>query len=95
MASAGRCSSATASGEALFVTAAALSLDNLVVGFALGTHTVPIALAAVVIALVSVAVTLIGLELGDRMGQWAEEWSEEISGIVLVGVGAAVVAGAL
>jgi putative Mn2+ efflux pump MntP len=83
------------SGGALVVTAAALSIDNLVVGFALGTQNVPIALAALVIAAVSVGMSLIGLELGDRMGQWAESWSEEISGVVLMGVGAAIAAGVL
>jgi manganese efflux pump family protein len=81
-------------GGALFVTAAALSIDNLVVGFALGTQAVPITLAAVVIAAVSVGMSLIGLEVGDRMGQWAQTWSDEIGGVVLMGVGAAVATGA-
>jgi putative Mn2+ efflux pump MntP len=36
----------------LVVTGAALSIDNLVVGFALGTHKVPLALATVIIGVV-------------------------------------------
>jgi manganese efflux pump family protein len=74
----------------LLVTGAALSIDNLVVGFALGTHKVSLALAAVVIAVVSVAMSLVGLELGRRLGRVVEEWSDEISGGVLILVGAAI-----
>jgi putative Mn2+ efflux pump MntP len=78
----------------LVVTGAALSIDNLVVGFALGTQTVPIALSAAVIALVSVAMSLLGLELGQRLGRTIKQRSQEIGGTVLVLVGAAIAAGA-
>jgi putative Mn2+ efflux pump MntP len=74
----------------LVVTAAALSVDNLVVGFALGTLKVPMPLAAVVIAAVSVGLSLLGLELGARLGAPVERYSEEIGALVLVAVGAAV-----
>jgi putative Mn2+ efflux pump MntP len=57
----------------LVVTGAALSVDNLVVGFALGTQKVSIALAALVIGSVSVAMSLLGLELGDRISGPVEE----------------------
>jgi putative Mn2+ efflux pump MntP len=77
----------------LIVTGAALSVDNLVVGFALGTQNVPIAVTAVVIASVSVALSLIGLELGDRLGGSVEKWSQEIGGAVLVVVGVLIAAG--
>jgi manganese efflux pump family protein len=76
-------------------TGAALSIDNLVVGFALGTYKVPLALAAIVIAVVSVAMSLAGLELGARLGKSIEGWSEEIGGAVLITVGAAIAAGIL
>jgi putative Mn2+ efflux pump MntP len=79
---------------ALIVTGAALSIDNLVVGFALGTQTVPIALSAAVIATASVAMSLIGLELGRCLGRTVEQRSQEIGGAVLVLVGAAVAASA-
>ncbi len=78
---------------ALIVTGAALSIDNLVVGFALGTQKVSVALAAVVIAGVSVSMSLVGLELGDRLGGAVGRWSQEIGGAVLVVVGAAIAAG--
>lgn len=68
----------------LVLTGAALGIDNLVVGFALGTHKVSLVLAAVVIAVISVAMSLIGLELGRQLGGIVEKWTEEISGGVLI-----------
>jgi putative Mn2+ efflux pump MntP len=50
---------------------------------------VPLALAASVIAIVSVAMSLVGLELGARLGRTTERWSEEIGGAVLIIVGIA------
>ena len=71
----------------LFILAAVLSIDNLIVGFALGVIMVPIVIAAVLIAVVSVAMSLLGLELGSRLGSRIEEWSEELGGAVLILVG--------
>jgi len=79
----------------LLLTAAALSIDNLIVGFALGVHQVPILLAAGVIALVSVAMAVLGLQLGDRLGARFESLSEEIGGGVLILVGLALAVGIL
>lgn len=79
----------------LVVTAIALSLDNLVVGFALGDIHVPILLAAVVIGVVSVALSLAGLELGRRLGARVEARSEELAGGVLILVGIALSLGIL
>lgn len=69
------------------VTALALSVDNLVVGFALGALKTSLAEAAVVIAGVSVLLSLIGLEIGARLGRSVERYSEEIGGGVLILVG--------
>jgi putative Mn2+ efflux pump MntP len=77
----------------LLVTAAALSIDNLAVGFALGVYRVPIVLAALTIGIVSVVMSLIGLELGSRLGRRVEAWSEELSGGVLVVLGLAIALG--
>jgi putative Mn2+ efflux pump MntP len=79
----------------LMITALALSIDNLAVGFAIAIYNVPIVEAAVVMAIVSVAMSLVGLELGHRLGERVEEWSEEIGGAVLILVGVALGAGLL
>jgi len=79
----------------LIVSGAALSIDNLVVGFALGTYRVSIPLAAVVIAAVSVGMSLVGLELGQRLGANIEKWSAEFGGAVLIVVGALIATGVL
>jgi putative Mn2+ efflux pump MntP len=79
----------------LLVTGAALSVDNLAVGFALGGYHVSLAVAAVIIGTVSVALSLLGLELGDRLGARTGANGEILDGVVLIGVGIAVAAGAL
>ena len=79
----------------LLVTGAALSIDNLAVGFALGTFHVSLALAAIVIGVISVALSLIGLELGSRIGARAGDRGELIGGLVLIGVGIAVASGVI
>lgn len=79
----------------LVLTALALSIDNLVVGFALGTLAVSLVEAALVIAAVSVALSLVGLEIGARLGSRVERFSEEIGGGVLILVGILVLTGVL
>ena len=82
-------------GGRLLLVAAGLSIDNLIVGFALGAYNVSIVLAVIVIAVVSVAMSLIGLELGDRLGAQVGHNSEILAGVVLIGVGAAIATGLL
>jgi putative Mn2+ efflux pump MntP len=84
----------TGPGNLLF-TGAALSIDNLVVGFALGAYKVSLILAAVVIAVVSVGMSLVGLEIGRRLGRSVEKWSGELGGAVLILVGILIAAGIL
>jgi putative Mn2+ efflux pump MntP len=79
----------------LLLTGLALSIDNLVVGFALGAFHVEFALAAAVIAAVSVSMSLVGLEIGGRVGANFEHRSEVIGGAVLIAVGIALAAGFL
>jgi putative Mn2+ efflux pump MntP len=79
----------------LLVTGAALSIDNLAVGFALGTFHVNLAVAAVIIGAVSVTMSLIGLELGSRIGTKTGERGELLGGLVLIAVGVAVATGIL
>ncbi|HEV2371045.1 MAG TPA: manganese efflux pump [Streptosporangiaceae bacterium] len=79
----------------LLVMGVALSLDNLTVGFALGTYHVPLALAVVVFAGVSVGLSLIGLELGRRLGSRSQRRGELFGGLILVGTGAALLTHAI
>jgi len=79
----------------LIISAFALSLDNLAAGFALGTMHVGVAEGAIVIGVVSVAMSLAGLELGGRIGAAAGRRSEQIGGAILVGVGVAIAAGVI
>ncbi|MHB1444773.1 MAG: manganese efflux pump MntP [Acidimicrobiales bacterium] len=79
----------------LALSALALSIDNLVVGFALGTLKVSLPVAAAVIAGVSVALSLIGLEIGARLGRRVERYGEEIGGAVLALVGVLILTGVM
>jgi manganese efflux pump family protein len=90
----------TSAGQALpvwrlLVSGFALSLDNLVVGFALGAYNTSIVAAAIIIGSVSVALSLIGLELGARAGKLAGDRGEQLAGLLLISVGVAIAAGAL
>jgi len=71
----------------LVLTGLALSIDNLVVGFALGTAPVSVVWAAVVIGLVSITLTLLGLELGARLGRRIGDRAEVVGAAVLIAVG--------
>jgi putative Mn2+ efflux pump MntP len=81
--------------HSLIVTAMALSIDNLAVGFALAVYHIQIVLAALTMGVVSVAMSLAGLELGHRLGRRVEGWSEEIGGAILILVGIAIALGLL
>jgi putative Mn2+ efflux pump MntP len=63
-------------------------------GFALGTYGVSIVAGAVVIGAVSVVMSLAGLEVGGLLGRWAGRRSEQMSGLLLIMVGAALAGGA-
>jgi putative Mn2+ efflux pump MntP len=77
----------------LLVTAAALSIDNLAVGFALAIYHIQIVLAAITMGVISVVMSLIGLELGHRLGAVVEARAEELGGLVLIAVGLALAVG--
>lgn len=79
----------------LLGTGAALSLDNLAVGFALGTYRVGMGAAAIAFGATSVAMSLAGLELGGKLGPAAGQRGELIGAAVLIGVGAALAGGLL
>jgi len=79
----------------LTLIAGLLSLDNLVIGFALGTHHVNLVVAAVTIAGISVGLSLLGLEIGGRLGARFGRRSELVGGVVLILVGIGIAVGAL
>jgi putative Mn2+ efflux pump MntP len=79
----------------LVATGAALSIDNLVIGFALGAYHVSVLVAALVIGLVSVGLSLAGLELGARIGARTGDLAEVVGSVVLMAVGVAIAAGLL
>lgn len=79
----------------LILTGLALSLDNLVVGFALGTYHTSVVTGVVVIGAVSVIMSLLGLELGARIAAHAGARAEQLAGVMLIGIGIAFAAGAI
>lgn len=77
------------------VSAFALSLDNLIAGFALGGYQVSLVEGALIFGIVSITLSLAGLEIGAKLGDWAGDSGELIGGVVLVGVGVAIGTGVL
>jgi manganese efflux pump family protein len=71
----------------------ALSADNLAAGFALGAYHTGLAVAATVFGVVSVVMSLAGLELGAALGAAASDRCELVASVMLVAVGCAVAAG--
>jgi putative Mn2+ efflux pump MntP len=79
----------------LLVTGLAISIDNLAVGFALGAFHVSLTVAAITIGAVSTGLSLIGLELGARIGARAGQRGEILGAVVLIAVGALIAAGVI
>jgi len=80
-------------GWRLLVSGAALSLDDLAVGLALGTVRFPIVVAVTAFGVMSFVMSVTGLELGAKLGKAAGEHGEVAGGIVLIGVSVAMAAG--
>ncbi len=79
----------------LLVSGFALSLDNLVAGFALGSYQVGVLAGVVVFGVISAGMSLAGLEFGARIGSRAGLVGRIIGGVVVAGVGVAIGLGAL
>jgi putative Mn2+ efflux pump MntP len=86
---------AVTSVQRLVLIAAALSIDNLAIGFALGTFHRNLVVVAVTIGAVSVALSLLGLEVGSRLGGRLGQRGELVGGGVLIVVGVAIGTGLL
>jgi putative Mn2+ efflux pump MntP len=71
----------------LFVTGLTLSIDNLIVGFSLAFYHLSLFVLTTIIVLVSIVMSLIGLEIGRHVGRRFEEWSGELGAIIIMFVG--------
>jgi putative Mn2+ efflux pump MntP len=80
-------------GWRLLISGAALSLDDLAVGLALGAVSVPIVVAVTAFGITSAVMSIIGLELGAKLGMVAGDRGEVVAGIVLICVAGAMAAG--
>lgn len=76
-------------GWGLFIASLSISLDSLGIGFSILYIGVPLALSLSVIAVASVASTVLGLAMGRALGRRAEEGAELWAGIVLAATGIA------
>ncbi len=71
-------------GWRLLISGAALSLDDFAVGLALGAFAVPLVAAVITFGVFSAVLTLIGLELGAKLGLVTGERGEVVAGILLL-----------
>jgi putative Mn2+ efflux pump MntP len=61
-----------------------LSMDNLLIGFSLGTFGYPLPLAALTVGCVSASMCLFGIVGGTRIRRWIPEYAEVASGLYLI-----------
>lgn len=71
----------------LLVLGVATSIDALAVGVTLGLLDVSVALAAVVIGVVTALLSLLGVAIGHHAGRRLRACSELLGGLVLIGIG--------
>src|ERR1700759_3417618 len=80
-------------GWRLLVSGAALSLDDMAVGLALGTVRYPIVLAVALFGLMSFIMSMIGLQLGGKLGKATGEHGEAVGALMLLGLSGVMAAG--
>jgi putative Mn2+ efflux pump MntP len=73
--------------SALLLLSIATSIDALAVGVTLSVLHEPIMLPAIIIGVITFAVSLIGVFIGDRCGHLFESKIEVVGGLVLIGIG--------
>lgn len=78
-----------AQGFGLVLASLAVSLDSFAVGFSLGLLGVHLVPALIAIGISGLAMTLVGLAFGDRLGRTAQRLAEVAAGVVLSGTGVA------
>ena len=80
---------------AVLLVALSLGLSNFAAAIGIGISGASLAVAAVIIGAISVGLSLLGLELGSRLGARTGKNGELLGGAVLIGVGIAVAAGVI
>jgi putative Mn2+ efflux pump MntP len=78
-------------GASLIVLSVATSIDALAVGLSLGLLGESVWYPALVIGLVAGGMTVVGLELGKRLGMTFGKRMELVGGLVLIGIGVRIV----
>jgi putative Mn2+ efflux pump MntP len=63
------------------------SIDNLIIGFAISFSHYALFQVALIAVIISVCLSLIGLEVGHKLGAIVEKWSAKISGLILILIG--------
>lgn len=79
-------------GTGLLVAGVATSIDALAAGITLPTLGVEPLLAALLIGLVTFAMSGAGVGLGHRAGDHLGEWAERAGGVILIGLGVKILA---
>ncbi len=71
----------------LFTLSFATSIDALAVGISFGVLNSVIILPVIIIGLVTFVISLIGVNLGNKIGHLFEKKMEVVGGIILIGIG--------
>ena len=77
----------TFSFSVLLILAVATSIDALAVGITLSLLRIPIALAVIIIGLVTFALSYAGVYIGKNFGHFFESKIEALGGIILIAIG--------
>jgi putative Mn2+ efflux pump MntP len=75
----------------LVLTSLSVSMDELAVGFSMGTLGLPIALTVILIASQAFFITWAGTAAGNRIGEQLAERAEMVAGLILCGLAVALV----
>jgi putative Mn2+ efflux pump MntP len=72
--------------RSLLLTSASISMDELAIGFSMGSLRLPVGITIVFIAGQALVLTLIGTAIGNRVGERLAERAETVAGLVLCGL---------
>lgn len=78
-------------GSLMVVLSVATSIDALAVGISLALIKTPILIAATIIGLITMGLSLFGLKAGSRLGKQFGKRMEILGGLVLIGIGLRIV----